>query len=58
MCNLYRLTQSKAEIAHLFDAIVEGSATGGNAPEMVYPGYPGLVEDEVILDIYAVVHAP
>ena len=43
MCNLYRLTQSKAEIAHLFDAIVQDSAAGGNAPEMVYPGYPGLV---------------
>ncbi|MEP3050015.1 MAG: SOS response-associated peptidase family protein [Erythrobacter sp.] len=41
MCNLYRMTKAKAEIAHWFDAI---EALGGaNFGDEVYPGYPGAV---------------
>src|SRR5690349_12768805 len=40
MCNLYRITKAHAEVARLFGASL-GSI--GNAPEEVYPGYPGLV---------------
>lgn len=45
MCNLYRMSKSQDEVAHFFDAIVQDMAVGpvGNAPEMIYPGYPGLV---------------
>lgn len=46
MCNLYRLSKGPAEIAKLFGARADPP---GNAGEMVYPGYPGLViaEDRV-----------
>jgi putative SOS response-associated peptidase YedK len=41
MCNLYRMTKTTAEVAHLFGAAVGevGNAGGGD----VYPAYPGLV---------------
>lgn len=41
MCNLYRMTKSRTEVAKLFDAIE--AADGANFGEEVYPGYPGLV---------------
>ncbi len=41
MCNLYRLKAGTAEIADLFGATEY--APGSNAPEQIYPGYPGLV---------------
>lgn len=46
MCNLYRISQSAAEIAQLFN--VRTTAVS-NVPERVYPGLPGLVvtDDEV-----------
>lgn len=44
MCNLYRMTASRTEVAALFDAIVEDF--GGNAPDEVFPGYPGVVVAE------------
>lgn len=40
VCNLYKLNQTQAEVARLFEAS-EGAAS--NAREEVYPGYPGLV---------------
>ncbi len=40
MCNLYRLSNSAAEVARLFSATV-GSNT--NAGGEIYPGYPGVV---------------
>jgi len=40
MCNLYRMTRSIDEVAHLFDATAEN---GSNAGGEIYPGYPGLV---------------
>lgn len=40
MCNLYRTRHSAAEIADLFRARLEANS---NAPEEIYPGYPGLV---------------
>lgn len=43
MCNLYRLSRGPAEIAKLFAAQADPP---GNAGEMVYPGYPGLVVAE------------
>ena len=45
MCNLYRMTKSQDEVAHFFTAIAQdlAIAPAGNAPEMVYPGYPGMV---------------
>lgn len=45
MCNLYRMSKSQDEVAHFFDAIAQDMAVGSpsNAPEMIYPGYPGLV---------------
>jgi putative SOS response-associated peptidase YedK len=44
MCNLYRMTKTRSEVAAWFDA-VEG-AQGANFAEEVYPGYPGLVVAE------------
>ena len=41
MCNLYRMTKGKDEIAHWFDA--EDALGGANFGEEVYPGYPGVV---------------
>lgn len=45
MCNLYRMSKSQDEVAHFFDAIGQDLSVspGGNAPELVYPGYPGMV---------------
>ncbi|WAT19000.1 SOS response-associated peptidase family protein [Aurantiacibacter sp. MUD11] len=45
MCNLYKMSKSQDEVAHFFDAIAQDLSVGpaGNAPEMVYPGYPGMV---------------
>jgi len=45
MCNLYRMSKSQDEVAHFFDSVARDLATapGGNAPELVYPGYPGMV---------------
>ncbi len=45
MCNLYRMSKSQDEIAHFFDAIAQDLSVspGTNAPDLVYPGYPGLV---------------
>ena len=41
MCNLYRMTKNKDEVAKWFDAVE--LAGGANFGEEVYPGYPGLV---------------
>ncbi len=41
MCNLYRMTKSRAEVADWFGATED--AGGANFGEEVYPGYPGLV---------------
>ena len=40
MCNLYTMTKTVAEVAHLFGAIADPP---GNAGDTVYPGYPGIV---------------
>ena len=44
MCNLYRMTKGKDEIAHLFDA--RDALGGANFGEEVYPGHPGAVVAE------------
>ncbi len=41
MCNLYRMTKNKAEVAAWFDAV--DSLGGANFVDEVFPGYPGLV---------------
>lgn len=41
MCNLYRMKSGRAEVAGTFAAVAVGAA--GNAPDEIYPGYPGLV---------------
>ncbi|MBX7540955.1 SOS response-associated peptidase [Qipengyuania sphaerica] len=41
MCNLYRMTKNKDEVAAWFDAVNE--LGGANFGEEVYPGYPGAV---------------
>lgn len=41
MCNLYRMTKGRDEVARWFEALDE--AQGSNFGEEVYPGYPGLV---------------
>lgn len=41
MCNLYRMTKPKAEVAAWFDAVNE--LGGANFGDEVYPGYPGAV---------------
>ncbi|WP_271077209.1 SOS response-associated peptidase [Aurantiacibacter sp. MUD61] len=45
MCNLYKMSKSQDEVARFFDAIAQDMsvAPGGNAPEEIYPGYPGMV---------------
>lgn len=40
MCNLYTMRKSVAEVAAHFDVAVP---VPSNAPEEIYPGYPGLV---------------
>ena len=44
MCNLYRMTKTKDEVAKWFEAV--DAAGGANFGEEVYPGYPGLVVAE------------
>ncbi|QKG69902.1 SOS response-associated peptidase [Erythrobacter mangrovi] len=44
MCNLYRMTKAKDEVAKWFDAVNELS--GANLGDEVYPGYPGAVVAE------------
>lgn len=44
MCNLYRMTKGKDEVAKWFEAIEEMG--GANFGEEVYPGYPGAVVAE------------
>jgi putative SOS response-associated peptidase YedK len=41
MCNLYRMTKGRDEVARWFGAVDQ--AAGANFGEEVYPGYPGLV---------------
>jgi len=41
MCNLYRMTKNKNEVAAWFDLVDQ--IGGANFAEDVYPGYPGLV---------------
>jgi len=41
MCNLYRMTRAKDEVARWFDAVDE--LGGANFGEEVYPGYPGVI---------------
>ena len=41
MCNLYRMTKGRDEVARWFGALDQ--ATGANFGEEVFPGYPGLV---------------
>lgn len=41
MCNLYRMTKTRSEVAAWFDAV--DAAEGANFGEEVYPGMPGLV---------------
>ena len=41
MCNLYRMTKNKDEVARWFDAVE--SLGGANFGAEIYPGYPGLV---------------
>ena len=41
MCNLYRMTKARAEVAGWFKAVDD--AGGANFADEVYPGYPGLV---------------
>ncbi|MDJ0977094.1 MAG: SOS response-associated peptidase family protein [Erythrobacter sp.] len=41
MCNLYRMTKNKDEVAKWFDLV--DSVGGANFAAEVYPGYPGLV---------------
>ena len=44
MCNLYRMSKSQDEVAHFFTAIAQDmQVIPGNAPEEIYPGYPGIV---------------
>lgn len=44
MCNLYRMTKNKDEVAAWFDVVNE--LGGANFGEEVYPGYPGAVVAE------------
>lgn len=44
MCNLYRMTKARAEVAGWFEAMDE--AGGANFGDEVYPGHPGLVVAE------------
>ena len=41
MCNLYRMTNSTAEVAHLFGGTIGEIGNAGRGE--VYPGYPGVV---------------
>ncbi len=48
MCNLYKMSRSQDEVARFFDVIAQDMSVnlGGNAPEEIYPGYPGMVMAE------------
>ena len=41
MCNLYRMTKGRDEVARLFRAV--NDLRGANFGEEVFPGYPGAV---------------
>lgn len=44
MCNLYRMSQSRTEVADFFsNVMLDARVPPGNSPEEIYPGYPGLV---------------
>lgn len=44
MCNLYRMSQSRTEVADFFaDIAADMRVSPGNSPAEVYPGYPGMV---------------
>ncbi len=44
MCNLYRMKQSRLEVADFFVSLTQDMHIApGNAPAEIYPGYPGLV---------------
>ncbi len=45
MCNLYRMSKSRDEVADYFrDVAVQFAVQpAGNAPDIIYPGYPGMV---------------
>ncbi len=44
MCNLYRMKQSRTEVADFFSSIAQDLRVApGNDPAEIYPGYPGLV---------------
>jgi putative SOS response-associated peptidase YedK len=49
MCNLYRMTKGRDEVARWFAAADE--AAGANFGDEVYPGYPGLVVAEGTLRV-------
>ena len=40
MCNLYRMTNTRSEVARLFGV---GEGAPANQPELIFPGLPGLV---------------
>jgi len=47
MCNLYKMSKSADEVADFFSSITHDMRVApGNAPEEIYPGYPGLVLTE------------
>lgn len=45
MCNLYRMSKSRDEVGDFFRKVSCDFAIppAGNAPDMIYPGYPGIV---------------
>ena len=45
MCNLYRLKSVRGEVADMFREVAPELTVSapGNAPDEIYPGYPGLV---------------
>lgn len=47
MCNLYRMTKARAEVAQWFSAVDD--AAGANFGVEIYPGYPGLVVADGVL---------
>lgn len=49
MCNLYRMTKGRAEVARWFQAT--DAAAGANFGDEVYPGYPGLVVADAALQV-------
>ena len=49
MCNLYRMTKGRDEVARWFRAV--DLAAGANFGDEIYPGYPGLVVAEGALRV-------